>query len=76
MVEVEDYYKWSLGEGGWAVHLVAGATGSFQGVSGGISPRPFPLDKEMLRSRRGQTRRRQAVGIYTLHFVFMGLSSV
>lgn len=49
---------------------------SSQGVSGGSHLSLLPLDKEMLRSHRGQAGRCQAVGIYTLHFVFMGLSSV
>lgn len=58
------------------LHFVARAVVSSQGLSGGSRLSLLPLDKEMLRSLGGQAGRRQAVGIYTLHFVFMGLSSV
>lgn len=58
---------------GAGLHLVARVVVSSQGVSGGSRLSLLPHDKKML---RGQAGRRQAVGIYTLHFVFMGLSSV
>lgn len=64
-----------FGEGA-GLHLVDQGCDVFTSCKWGSRLSLLPRDKEMLRSHRGQAGRRQAVGIYALHFVFMGLSSV